>query len=111
MGSPNQGKTLSSSKAKCKLKLEMQSNGRNEVEAMLTEESTAVAGYQPRQHFTVDKSGLGSGLALLWSVEIVVDIKSYSMHHIDAIVQADNGCYWRCRGIYGHPEGDQKHHT
>ena len=42
------GKTLSSSKA-CKLKLEMQSNGRNGVEAMFTEESTAVAGYQPCQ--------------------------------------------------------------
>lgn len=39
--------------------------------------------------FTVDRSGL----ALLWSVEIVVNIKSYSMHQIDAIVQADNGCY------------------
>lgn len=47
----------------------------------------------------------------MWSDEIVVDIKSYSMHHIDVVVHTNNGCYWRCTGVYGHPEGDQKHHT
>ena len=61
--------------------------------------------------FTVDRWGLGGGLALLWKGEIDVDIKSYSKHHIDAVVHSENGCYWRCTGIYGHPEADQKHHT
>ena len=61
--------------------------------------------------FTVDRRGLGGGLALQWNDETIVEIKSYSKHHIDVIVHVENGCYWRCTGIYGHPEIDQKHHT
>lgn len=44
-------------------------------------------------YFTVERNGLGGGLALLWNDEIVVDIKSYSMHHIDVVVHMNNGCY------------------
>ena len=59
----------------------------------------------------VDRSGLGGGLALLWNSEVVVEVKSFSKHHIDAIVNFENGSFWRCTGVYGHPEAEQKHNT
>ncbi|KAH9685373.1 reverse transcriptase domain-containing protein [Citrus sinensis] len=61
--------------------------------------------------FVVDRNGMGGGLALFWSSDVNVTIKSYSSHHIDAIVQNQNGKIWRCTGIYGHAEASQKHHT
>lgn len=45
MRSPNQEETLSSPKAKGKLELEIQNNRGNKGEAIITEESMAVAGY------------------------------------------------------------------
>ncbi|KAH9722974.1 hypothetical protein KPL70_006924 [Citrus sinensis] len=54
---------------------------------------------------------MGGGLALFWSSDVDVTIKSYSSHHIDAIVQNQSGKKWRCTGIYGHAEASQKHHT
>ncbi|KAH9732412.1 putative reverse transcriptase/RNA-dependent DNA polymerase [Citrus sinensis] len=54
---------------------------------------------------------MGGGLALFWSSDVDVTIKSYSSHHIDAIVRNQNGKIWRCTGIYGHAEASQKHHT
>ncbi|KAH9717651.1 reverse transcriptase domain-containing protein [Citrus sinensis] len=61
--------------------------------------------------FAVNRNGLGGGLALCWSSEVHVNISSFSNHHIDAVVQSENGKYWRCTGIYGHPETQQKQHT
>ena len=53
--------------------------------------------------FAVDRTGMGGGLALLWSVDVNVSITSYSQHHIDAIVSSESRLRWRCTGIYGHP--------
>lgn len=61
--------------------------------------------------FAVDRNGLGGGLALFWTSNVEVEIKSYSLHHIDALVKTGNGKVWRCTGVYGHPETNQKHHT
>ncbi|KAH9748716.1 reverse transcriptase domain-containing protein [Citrus sinensis] len=61
--------------------------------------------------FAISREGLGGGLALLWSSEVTVDIKSYSKHHVDAVIYGENGRYWRCTGVYGHPEAEQKKHT
>ncbi|KAH9769616.1 reverse transcriptase domain-containing protein [Citrus sinensis] len=61
--------------------------------------------------FAVSREGLGGGLAMLWNSEITVEIKSFSCHHIDAVVYSEKGSYWRCTGIYGHPEAAQKQHT
>lgn len=41
----------------------------------------------------------------------MVEVKSYSKHHIDIVVHTENGSYWRFIRIYGHPETRQKHHT
>ncbi|KAH9723192.1 reverse transcriptase domain-containing protein [Citrus sinensis] len=61
--------------------------------------------------FAVDRTGMGSGLALLWRADVNVSITSYSSHHIDALVSSESGLRWRCTGIYGHPELSQKHNT
>lgn len=37
--------------------------------------------------FVVDRIGKGGGLVLFWSLDVEVSIKSFSFHHIDAIVQ------------------------
>ena len=47
----------------------------------------------------------------MWKSELTVEVKSWSKHHIDAVVFAENGSYWRCTWIYGHLEMCQKHHT
>ena len=41
--------------------------------------------------FVVDRNGLEGGLVLFWSTDVEVTIKSYSSHHIDAIVQNQSG--------------------
>ena len=61
--------------------------------------------------FAVSCRGRSVGLALLWNSEVVVDIKSYSNHYIDAVIHSENGSYWRGTEIYGHPEVEQKQHT
>ncbi|KAH9724450.1 reverse transcriptase domain-containing protein [Citrus sinensis] len=59
----------------------------------------------------IEKTGMSGGLAMMWNSEITVNITSYSSYHIDAIIQNDSGKRWRCTGIYGHPEAQQKRHT
>lgn len=61
--------------------------------------------------FAVDREGLGGGLAMCWTDDINVEIKSFSKHHVDAVVHNDEGRFWRCTGVYGHPETDQKKNT
>ncbi|KAL9414380.1 hypothetical protein AB3S75_042784 [Citrus x aurantiifolia] len=41
--------------------------------------------------FAVDRTGMGGGLALFWSSGVNVSIKSFSSHHIDAVVQNPGG--------------------
>ena len=53
----------------------------------------------------VQSRGRSGGLALLWSSDTNLEIKSYSNHHIDAIItEADNGLSWRFTGFYGYLE-------
>ena len=61
--------------------------------------------------FAVNRMGLKGGLALCWNAEVLVTITSYSNHHMDAVVQLENGKQWRCTGIYRHPEMQQKQQT
>ncbi|KAL9420507.1 hypothetical protein AB3S75_038141 [Citrus x aurantiifolia] len=61
--------------------------------------------------FVVDRCGLGGGLALLWTSDVSLEVKSYSKHHIDSVIHNGNGSSWRCTGVYGHPESEQKKHT
>ena len=36
--------------------------------------------------FYVQRKGLGGGLAMFWRKEVDIEIKSFSRHHIDAVV-------------------------
>ena len=55
--------------------------------------------------FYVKKEGKGGGLAILWRREVNLEIKSYSIHQIDAmIIEEGAGFQWRLTGLYGHPE-------
>ena len=41
------------------------------------------------QHcFAVSSNGKGGGLAMMWSENVTIDIKSYSKHYIDAVAQS-----------------------
>lgn len=44
-------------------------------------------------YFEVNKTRKRGGLALIWSLELLVEIKSWSMHHIDVVIYAENGTY------------------
>ena len=49
--------------------------------------------------------GHSGGLALLWSREINLEIKSFDNHHIDTIVMEESSNFkWRLTGFYGHPQ-------
>ncbi|XP_065629560.1 uncharacterized protein LOC136067511 [Quercus suber] len=49
--------------------------------------------------------GKSGGLALLWSKDIKLEIKSYSQHHIDAtITEHESNFTWRFTGFFGHSE-------
>jgi len=49
--------------------------------------------------------GRSSGLALLWTRDTDLEIKSFDNHHIDAIVTETSSSFkWRITGFYGHPQ-------
>ena len=53
----------------------------------------------------VSSCGSSGGLALLWTRETNLEIKSYGNHHIDAIVTEENTNFkWRLTGFYGHSQ-------
>ena len=53
----------------------------------------------------VSCQGHSSGLALLWSRETNLEIKSFGSHHIDAVVTDGSSNFrWRLTSFYGHPQ-------
>ncbi|KAF5443558.1 hypothetical protein F2P56_036105, partial [Juglans regia] len=54
--------------------------------------------------FTVDCVGRSGGLSLLWKGDLRVRVQSFSLHHIDALIQDGDGPEWRFTGVYGNPE-------
>ena len=60
--------------------------------------------------FGVNCVGLSGGLALLWSNEVVVDLKTYSKNHIDVWVTEDRGLgqQWCFTGFYGDPSRSRR---
>lgn len=52
----------------------------------------------------VPSRGRTGGLALLWSSDTNLEIKSFSNNHIDAVITDLNDSFtWRFMGFYGHP--------
>ena len=55
--------------------------------------------------FYVQRQGKGGGLAMFWRKEVNLEIKSFSRHHIDAVVTEEGfGFKWRLTSFYGHPK-------
>ena len=51
----------------------------------------------------VPSMGRRGGLALLWSKDANLEVKSFSNHHIDAVItESRNGFVWRFTRFYGH---------
>ena len=48
------------------------------------------------------------GLAMLWKSEVLLDIQTYSLNHIDTHILNDPSSPWRLTGFYGRPEQDRK---
>lgn len=44
--------------------------------------------------FAVGRRGLSGGIALLWHSSINLRIFSFSMHHIDSLVEIEEGVIW-----------------
>jgi len=60
----------------------------------------------------VDARGRAGGLGLLWDKKVTLTLLSYSLHHMDAIVQLEGtGDTWRFTGMYGWAEAQYKGRT
>ena len=56
--------------------------------------------------------GRKGGLALLWTREIDLEIKSFSHNHIDAMINdAEKSFKWRLTGFYGHSETHRRYES
>ncbi|XP_019163454.1 PREDICTED: uncharacterized protein LOC109159798 [Ipomoea nil] len=58
---------------------------------------------------SVDRTGMGGGLALFWRDKNMVSILSYSESHIDAVVSLPGKPDWRMTGFYGNPDQSKRH--
>lgn len=59
----------------------------------------------------VDSIGKVGGLALIWSKEVDVSLRSMSARYIDVSIRHLSGEHWRFTGIYGWAEHGQKYNT
>ncbi|KAK3221618.1 hypothetical protein Dsin_008643 [Dipteronia sinensis] len=55
-----------------------------------------------------DCKGRSGGLCLYWSLEVCLDLLSYSWWHIDVRISSHRSKLWRFTGFYGHLEGGQE---
>ncbi|KAK8292448.1 hypothetical protein V6Z11_D06G123400 [Gossypium hirsutum] len=57
----------------------------------------------------VDSDGRSGGLSLGWRSDCKVSLQSFSMRHINVMVDEDiDGKIWRCTGFYGAPKESQR---
>ncbi|KAL0386175.1 UNVERIFIED_CONTAM: putative mitochondrial protein [Sesamum radiatum] len=57
----------------------------------------------------VPAEGRSGGLALLWEKEVVVQLLSYSIHHIDVhILDGNSSTNWKFTGFYGEPDASRR---
>ncbi|CAA0810691.1 Unknown protein [Striga hermonthica] len=79
-------------------------------------EGWGILAYNIRYHlslsgnFVVDCSGFNGGLMLLWSDRWKVEIKSFSVGHIDAVIEDQEFRRWQFTGFYGQPKAVNRHH-
>ena len=51
--------------------------------------------------FGVSRFSLGVGLALFWKKDVMVDVESSSLNHIDVLINEGKDDEWRFTGFYG----------
>ena len=61
--------------------------------------------------FVVQRVNRGGGLVLYWKNDLLVDVVSSSLNHIDAIINKDTEAAWRFTGFYGEPETHKRHES
>ena len=59
---------------------------------------------QLNSKLVVSSGGRGGGICLFWQDEVNLSIRSFSLSHIDAIVNSGNDNCWRFTGFYGAPD-------
>ena len=59
----------------------------------------------------VERINRGGGLVLFWKNDLVVDVISSSLNHIDAVINKDTEAAWRFTGFYGEPESHGRHES
>ncbi|OMO57964.1 reverse transcriptase [Corchorus capsularis] len=62
-------------------------------------------------YFTVESVGRAGGLPLLWQNSSFVSILSFSLSHIDAMIDANSDERWRYTGFYGSPVVTRRHES
>lgn len=53
-------------------------------------------------YFAVGSNGKSESLVMLWNYETMVNITSFSNHHIDTKVETEMGKQMRCTRVYEH---------
>ncbi len=61
--------------------------------------------------FVVKRINKGGGLVLFWKQDINLSICSYSLSHIDSIVDSSSNQPWRLTCFYGAPETHLREHS
>ena len=54
--------------------------------------------------FVVQRVNRGGGLVLYWKNDLLIDVVSSSLNHIDVIINKDTEAAWRFTGFYGVPK-------
>ena len=53
--------------------------------------------------------GRSGGIAMLWEIDLDLELKSYTRHHIDAVMTNPTfGFKWRVIGFYGNLDTNQR---
>ncbi|CAL1395984.1 unnamed protein product [Linum trigynum] len=75
------------------------------------EEFRKKLGYDKGDAWSTNQEGGGraGGVALWWKEEVLVQVMSSSLHHIDAKVIEKDGVVWRFTGVYGWSKNEDKH--
>ncbi|KAK3204644.1 hypothetical protein Dsin_018690 [Dipteronia sinensis] len=60
---------------------------------------------------SVDSIGKSGGLLLMWKDSLSVAVLSYSIGHMDAQIQMEDGFRWRFSGFYGNPKPSHRMHS
>lgn len=61
--------------------------------------------------FSVERCGLGGGLALMWNKDLQVLVRSFNNFHIDSIIKDGSSPGWRFTGFYGDPVTSERENS